>query len=101
MKSASHDPEMALFEMELAALELARVAMEAWQNMAEDAVVPPTNVLRAVEQAHGMILRRLEKRIGFSFDVNDLEGALVAVEKQREVILQLKARRDQQAGLLQ
>lgn len=93
MATKSHDPELALYDLEVDALEVARLAMEAY---AETEGVPPTNVLKAIQTAHTMILRRLEKKIGFNFDVNDLEGALLAVEKQRELILQLRARREQQ-----
>lgn len=82
---------MALLELELAAMDVAACAMEAYEEMEG---VPPTNVLRAIEVAHKMILSRLSKKIGFAFDVNDLEGAMLTLERQRDVILQLKKRRD-------
>lgn len=100
MKTDGLTPEMALLELELAAMEVASQAVEAYEALGDDgkggsqAIIPPTNVLRAIECAHKMIVARLSKKIGFSFDVNDLEGALLTLERQKDVILQLKARRD-------
>lgn len=105
MKTDGLTPEMALLELELAAMEVAAQAVEAYEALGDDgkggsqAIIPPTNVLRAIECAHKMILSRLAQKIGFSFDVNDLEGALLALERQKDIILQLKQRRADQARL--
>ena len=63
--------------------------------------IPPGNLINALKAAHQMILGRLKAKVGFNFDVNDLEGALLAVERQKDLILKLKEQRSRSAGLLQ
>lgn len=96
--SNAKDPELALYELEMNALRMADAAMEAFEE--SEGGMPPGNLIKALSTAHSMILARLKAKVGFSFDVNDLEGALLANERQKELILKLREQRQRAAALL-
>jgi hypothetical protein len=89
--SSGKSPEAVLFDLEAKMLEAIDIA---WAEYEQIGGIPPSNLIKLMTDTHKAVLARVTKRIGFTFDPNNLPAALVEVEKQRDIIMRMMRQRE-------